>query len=59
MQFKLTAFYALGILEIFKVDDPHKISCSNEVHLISFLQTVLDVNGKLSTVCLIFGRSNK
>ncbi len=22
MQFKLTAFYALGFLEIFKVDDP-------------------------------------
>ena len=28
MQFKLTAFYALGILEIFKVNDPLKVSCS-------------------------------
>ena len=28
MQFKLTAFYAFGILEIFKVDDPQKVSCS-------------------------------
>jgi hypothetical protein len=31
MQFKLTAFYAPGILEIFKVVDPHKISCLTEV----------------------------
>ncbi len=28
MQFKLTAFYALGIFEIFKVDDPLKVSYS-------------------------------
>ena len=27
MQFKLTAFYALGFSENFKVDDPLKISC--------------------------------
>jgi len=31
MQFKLTAFYALGFLEIFEVDDPLKVSCSEEV----------------------------
>ena len=28
MQFKLTAFYAFGFLEIFEVDDPQKVSCS-------------------------------
>jgi len=28
MQFKLTAFYAFGFFEIFKVDDPQKVSCS-------------------------------
>jgi len=28
MQFKLTAFYAFGFLEIFEVDDPLKVSCS-------------------------------
>ena len=28
MQFKLTAFYAFGFLDIFEVDDPLKISCS-------------------------------
>ena len=28
MQFKLTAFYAFGIFEILKVDDPLKVSCS-------------------------------
>ncbi len=27
MQFKLTAFYAFGFLEIFEVVDPHKVSC--------------------------------
>ncbi len=27
-QFKLTAFYAFGFLEYFKVDDPLKVSCS-------------------------------
>ncbi len=27
MQFKLTAFYAFGFLEIFKVEDPQKVSC--------------------------------
>ncbi len=27
-QFKLTAFYAFGILEILKVVDPQKVSCS-------------------------------
>ena len=27
MQFKLTAFYAFGFLEILKVDDPLKVSC--------------------------------
>jgi len=31
MQFKLTAFYALGFLEIFKVGNPLKVSCSSEV----------------------------
>jgi hypothetical protein len=31
MQFKLTAFYAFGFLEIFKVVDPLKVSCSTEV----------------------------
>ena len=31
MQFKLTAFYAFGFLEIFEVDDPQKVSCSNVV----------------------------
>ena len=25
------SFYALGNLEIFKVDNPHKVSCSIEV----------------------------
>ena len=28
MQFKLTAFYAFDFLEIYKVDDPLKVSCS-------------------------------
>ena len=28
MQFKLTAIYAFGFFEIFKVDDPQKVSCS-------------------------------
>ena len=28
MQFKLTAFYALGFLENYEVDDPLKVSCS-------------------------------
>ncbi len=28
---KLTALHALGNLEIFKVDDPLKVSCSTEV----------------------------
>ena len=27
MQFKLTAFYAFGFLEVFEVDDPLKVSC--------------------------------
>ena len=31
MQFKLTAFYAFGFSEVFKVDDPLKVSCSTEV----------------------------
>jgi len=38
MQFKLTAlrqaqdklFYAFGFLEIFEVDDPHKVACSTK-----------------------------
>jgi len=30
MHFKPTAFYAIGFLEIFKVDNPHKVSCSTE-----------------------------
>ncbi len=29
MQFKLTAFYAFGFLDVFKVGDPHKVSCSS------------------------------
>ena len=33
--FKLTALNAFGFLEIFKVDDPHKISYSNVVKLIN------------------------
>ena len=33
MQFKLTAFYAFGFLEIFEVNDPHKVSCSTDVLL--------------------------
>ena len=28
MHFKPTAFYAFSFLEIFKVDDPLKVSCS-------------------------------
>ncbi len=28
MQFKLTAFYAFGFLEIFEVNDPQKVSYS-------------------------------
>ena len=27
MQFKLTAYYAFGFLEIFEVDNPLKVSC--------------------------------
>ena len=27
MQFKLTAFYAFGFLEILEVEDPQKVSC--------------------------------
>ena len=37
MQFKLTAFYAFGFLEIFEVDDPLKVSCSTVVKLINSL----------------------
>ena len=44
MQFKLTAFYAFGFFEIFGVEDPLKLSCSNVSALINFLQTVLIVN---------------
>ena len=27
MQFKLTAFYTFGFLEIFELDDPQRVSC--------------------------------
>ncbi|MFW9930981.1 MAG: hypothetical protein ACFFD1_16450, partial [Candidatus Thorarchaeota archaeon] len=55
--FKPTALHALGFLEIFKVDDPHKVSYSTEVLKLIMLQTVLVVNRKISTVCIIFGNS--
>ena len=37
MQFKLTAFYALGVFEIFKVGNPLQVCCSNLVSLINSL----------------------
>ena len=37
MQFKLTAFYAFGFLEIFEVDDPLKSILFNVVKLINSL----------------------